>query len=815
MEALSPDQNNFRHLSKVSSLSSHFSPSSSSSSSPCGFDSSSDVEQRLQNNNLVGKRFYVSRVETPIFQQKQPENKENGKNNNIIEFPDEIKNKKLNSEIATNNPNTRISDDDEELITFRYTWPVKITERLISLGETAILNVSPPFCTAYNGVQFTWLLRICEENILDIGGTSNDNTLCNYDDKKNSFVGKKKVNITLYYKDGPARDVRLHGGEISILNSKGLTFEEMPLRELEYIKGGGWSPIMCVDNLSNNNTISADQLKFIEFIHSHVGRHISVRIKLEMPVSLFQPLQYLPSIDSPLSDKLEALCAQVLEEIRSNQLKVPDVEFFDPKADKYALYRHVYLFACQVIFERFADDWEKKKNSTELKEKISNIFAHYYFNKVIVTEAECFEDFLEALDASMHVQFPALRRECERYICAEVIAESTDLSLAKKMLVLAARFNLTVLKMVSFGVIVDRLLLLQDGNSQNNSNSNSPIISDENTGNIMNRKLARASEDSGNMTLESSMDEIREELLEIAEKINVDHNSNYHLHSSSDNIENSKIYQNQQHKQLKFRRQHSNSLCSPTSTVTPQFPNITKSTTFLSNSALLNDKNNEEENEEEEEEEDDSDEFEPGNETLVGTVVAQLEQMARYIRKVSMPPGTSPAPLSAELINQNNNNEELIIASSSSPAVMNEYNNNQNNKSLNHRRSSLMTCREMLLQQNQQKEDENTKGITKEENATNFFSQLYAGTKLNNNTIVNSDCNSEHLNERQQHKCSLNEDNKNNSFNKLQHTPRAITISNKVVVIDEVSVCSEEIRRRSSWKNEDDEGVDVFEEDND
>ncbi|CAK5043074.1 unnamed protein product [Meloidogyne enterolobii] len=793
MEALSPpDQNNFRHLSNISP--SHFSPSSSSSSSPCGFDSSSDVEQRFKNNkNLVGKRFYVSRVQTPQINEQQ-KNKEIGKlNKNRIELNDEI-----NSEIATN---TRISND-EELITFRYTWPVKITERLISLGETAILNVSPPFCTAYNGVQFTWLLRICEENILFNEGISNESTLSsgNYNEKKNSFVGKKKVNITLYYKDGPARDVRLHGGEISILNSKGLIFEEMPLCELEYIKGGGWSPInnMCVEN-NNINSISAEQLKFIEFIHSHVGRHISVRIKLEMPVSLFQPLQYLPSIDSPLSDKLESLCAQVLEEIRSNQLKVPDVEFFDPKADKYALYRHVYLFACQVIFERFTNnEWALLKNSAELKEKISNIFAHYYFNKIIVPEAECFEDFLEALDASMHVQFPALRRECERYICAEVIAESTDLSLAKKMLVLAARFNLPVLKMVSFGVIVDRLLLLQDGNTQNNnSNSNSLTnISDEITGNISNRKFGRGSQDSGNMTLESSMDEIREELLEIAEKINhVDHSNNHHLfHSSSDNIENSKSHQNQQQKQLKFRRQHSNSLCSPTSPTNPQFPKITKSTTFLSNSALLNDKDEEEE---EDEEEDDSDEFEPGNETLVGTVVSQLEQMARYIRKVSMPPGASPAPLSAEIINQNNN-EDLIIPSSSSPSVMNET--NQNNKNLNHRRSSLMTCREMLLQQNL-KEEENylNKGNGKEENTSNFFSQLYAGTKLNNNniTIVNSDCNYENQNDGH-YKCEseVNNKNNNNSFNKLPHSSKAITISDKVDVIED-PFSSEEMRGRN------------------
>lgn len=64
-------------------------------------------------------------------------------------------------------------------------------------------------------------------------------------------------------------------------------------------------------------------------------------------------------------------------------------------------------------------------------------------------------------------------------------------------------------------------MLLQDGNTQNNnSNSNSLTnISDEITGNVSNRKFGRGSQDSGNMTLESSMDEIREELLEIAEKI--------------------------------------------------------------------------------------------------------------------------------------------------------------------------------------------------------------------------------------------------------------------------------------------------------
>lgn len=44
-----------------------------------------------------------------------------------------------------------------------------------------------------------------------------------------------------------------------------------------------------------------------------------------------------------------------------------------------------------------------------------------YFNEVISKEAECFEDFIAMLDASSTVHFPALKRECERYICREVM----------------------------------------------------------------------------------------------------------------------------------------------------------------------------------------------------------------------------------------------------------------------------------------------------------------------------------------------------------------------------------------------------------
>lgn len=66
-----------------------------------------------------------------------------------------------------------------------------------------MLHVSPAFCTAYNGVQFHWLVRICDEFVLDmdVDGENEDRRL---------------INIILYYKDGPAQEIQLTEAKFSI-----------------------------------------------------------------------------------------------------------------------------------------------------------------------------------------------------------------------------------------------------------------------------------------------------------------------------------------------------------------------------------------------------------------------------------------------------------------------------------------------------------------------------------------------------------------------------------------------------------------------
>jgi hypothetical protein len=113
--------------------------------------------------------------------------------------------------------------------------------------------------------------------------------------------------------------------------------------------------------------------------------------------------------------------------------------------------------------------------------------------------------------------------------------ESADLSFVKKTLVLAERFELPILKMVSFGVIVDRLLNttvddhypVPEGRgvsksfSMGSSNSTASSPSYRSSSFLSSSSSSSGGDQQVNvpMTVAESMDEIREELMQIAEQI--------------------------------------------------------------------------------------------------------------------------------------------------------------------------------------------------------------------------------------------------------------------------------------------------------
>lgn len=255
---------------------------------------------------------------------------------------------------STSTPNSTIPSTSDEILTFRYVWPLKITKRLINTGEKAILHVSPPFCTAYNGCQFTWLLRMCDEHVLEMAN------LDLFNDEINT--NSSRVNVTLYYKSGPTTDITLNSATIFVTNSNGKKIlKDTKLDGQEYTLGSGWSPT----SLGNFDSWK----DFSDYVHNNVGIHISVCVELKIKSSWFQPLNYLPSLES-VNSKLEILCEKILKEIFSGQLCVPDSDIFDKEKDKFAYHRHIFYFACQEVEKRL-DENIKNELSTVTVQTVS------------------------------------------------------------------------------------------------------------------------------------------------------------------------------------------------------------------------------------------------------------------------------------------------------------------------------------------------------------------------------------------------------------------------------------------------------------
>ncbi|KAI6182445.1 hypothetical protein M3Y97_00380900 [Aphelenchoides bicaudatus] len=362
----------------------------------------------------------------------------------------------MSSEPSTSSPLPSPLNMEEEIL-FRYKWPLRVRKRLMENGDQTLLHVSPPFITAINGVQFTWALKLYDEYVV-------------FDLDENADVDSRRlVNITLYYKDGPAQDIQLTEARFSVDDSHGKRqFSNVALENLEYIKGSGWP---CSEN-------STDRSQLTDFVLDNIGKTIMVIVELKIKLQWFLPFSYLPKADNQL---IQLECDKMLDEMLGGDFVVPDMELFDSSTDKYALHRHCFLVGCKEIAKRLSVDVKQ----------IENYFANTYFTRVINEETECFEDYVDLLVASFVVHFPALKRECERFICRELMLETADDAFVKKMLLLAERFNLKVLKMVASGVIIDRFI-------------------------------------SGNHQKRGSVDEIREELLQIAEQIKTNDDENQH-----------------------------------------------------------------------------------------------------------------------------------------------------------------------------------------------------------------------------------------------------------------------------------------------
>ncbi|CAJ0963872.1 unnamed protein product, partial [Mesorhabditis belari] len=330
------------------------------------------------------------------------------------------------------------SDEPREKMSFQYTWPLRICKRLVENEEALILNVSPPFTTSYNGVAFTWTARLSDECVVWGGGE----------------IGPSKEHVfaSLYYKDGIAQDVWVDEVKMAICDTNGqVLFSDLKIPEAEWTKGSGW-PVQLE---------RGRQAQFTDFVHSRVDEQIWIQVEIRMKTSIFNPMNYLPSVDKACrSQRIEECCQKYVQDFKKGVVFVPNMDLLNPesKEDKFAMHRLVFVHGCGIVEEQCAGD----NDSAEMLRHIRSQFAHVYFKDVLMKEVNFYEDFVALLEGVIAAHLPALKREAEKFMCREVMTENADSMFIKRMLLLSERYRLDVLKMVATGVVADQIIAHQD-----------------------------------------------------------------------------------------------------------------------------------------------------------------------------------------------------------------------------------------------------------------------------------------------------------------------------------------------------------------
>ncbi|KAJ1353462.1 hypothetical protein KIN20_010098 [Parelaphostrongylus tenuis] len=329
------------------------------------------------------------------------------------------------------------SSQRDDVITFQYTWPLKICLRMLENSEAIVLNVSPAFSTAYNGVQFTWTLRLSDECVV---------SSCEHA----TVPSVRHVFVLLYYKDGPCNDVTVEEAKASIfcpISGAELFSGFSSETSRDFTKGSGW-PLHISKSMENS---------FTDFVHQHIDKHLNIVVDIKFKSSLFDPLSYLPDIELACrSQRIEKICEKFINDYYNKAVVIPNLDLLCVQNDKFSMHRLVFLFGCdRVEKECFSNNEELTEHGLNL---VRSTFAHVYFEQVLMREVHYFEDFISLLEGIDQAHIPPLRKEMERFMCREVMSEKADSDFTKKMLLLAERYSLDVLKMVVNGVLVDQII---------------------------------------------------------------------------------------------------------------------------------------------------------------------------------------------------------------------------------------------------------------------------------------------------------------------------------------------------------------------
>ncbi|CDR32795.1 BTB domain-containing protein [Caenorhabditis elegans] len=262
--------------------------------------------------------------------------------------------------------------------------------------------------------------------------------------------------------------------------------------------------------------------EFTELVHKKVDSNLLVVVEIKMKESLFEPLNYLPDVETAFrSQRIEKAVNKFVDDVINGKIRIPDLEHVDEKADKFSVHRLIFIYGVDSVSREISDNEQQSEICEQL---VRNTFAHIYFERVLSREITYFDDFVTLVEGLTFAHLPALRKEVERFICQKVIEIQADMdpSFAKKLLLVSEKYNLEILKMVINGFLVDQII--------GNSNPPKELV------NITHELQQMAHEIRENENIENLVGAVVTDLQELTRRVrrvSLSHSPSQSSHSSS------------------------------------------------------------------------------------------------------------------------------------------------------------------------------------------------------------------------------------------------------------------------------------------
>lgn len=193
----------------------------------------------------------------------------------------------------------------------------------------------------------------------------------------------RHVLLHLYYKEGPCPEVAVEEVRAQILDpaTNETLFAGLALTPTEFSRGSGW-PI---------HVDKERRAEFTEFLHKKVDSNLLVVVEIRMKESLFEPLNYLPDVETAFrSQRIEKAVHKFVDDVINGKIRIPDLEHVDEKVDgsladshptdrmfqqadndKFTVHRLIFIYGVDAVSREISENDSQSEICEQLVRNVS------------------------------------------------------------------------------------------------------------------------------------------------------------------------------------------------------------------------------------------------------------------------------------------------------------------------------------------------------------------------------------------------------------------------------------------------------------